>query len=60
MGLQLDRYPDITYESLPSEVDDLDAVRALWKWEAAIGTASLPRCAGGSLAMDTSRRGTRS
>jgi ribulose-5-phosphate 4-epimerase/fuculose-1-phosphate aldolase len=37
MGLQLDRYPDITYESLPSEVDDLDAVRALWKWEAAIG-----------------------
>ena len=37
MALQLDRYPDITYDARPPEVDDLEELRLLRKWEAAIG-----------------------
>ena len=35
--LQLDRYPDITYDVAAPQVDDLEELRLLRKWEAAIG-----------------------
>ncbi len=37
MALVLDRYPDITYDMEPPEVDDLEDLRRLRKWETAIG-----------------------
>jgi len=37
MALQLDRYPDITYDVIPPVVEDLEELRLLRKWEAAIG-----------------------
>jgi len=37
MALELDHYPDITYDVAPPEVDDLEDLRLLRKWEAAIG-----------------------
>ena len=35
--MRLDRYPDITYDAMPPEVDDLEELRLLRKWEAALG-----------------------
>lgn len=37
MALQLDRYPDITYDLEAPILDDLEELRQLRKWEAAIG-----------------------
>lgn len=37
MALELDRYPDITYDIAPPVVDDLEDLRLLRKWETAIG-----------------------
>lgn len=35
--MRLDRYPAITYDAMPPQVDDLDELRLLRKWEAALG-----------------------
>lgn len=37
MTLSLDRYPAITYDAVPPQVDDLGDLRLLRKWEAALG-----------------------
>jgi ribulose-5-phosphate 4-epimerase/fuculose-1-phosphate aldolase len=37
MSLTLDRYPSITYDAHPDHPQDLDELRLLRKWEAAIG-----------------------
>jgi len=37
MALLLDRYPEFTYDGSPPEVSDLEDLRLLRKWEAAIG-----------------------
>ena len=37
MAFQLDRYPGVTYDGGPPEVSDLEDLRLLRKWEAAIG-----------------------
>ncbi len=37
MALTLDRYPDITYDASPPEPADMDELRQLRKWEAALG-----------------------
>ena len=37
MALQLDRYPEVTYDGSPPAVSDLEDLRLLRKWEAAIG-----------------------
>ena len=37
MALELHRYPDITYDIEPPEVADLEELRFLRKWEAAMG-----------------------
>lgn len=37
MALMLASYPDITYDAMPPEVTDLEDLRLLRKWEAAIG-----------------------
>ena len=37
MALVLDRYPEFTYDGSPPEVSDLEDLRLLRKWEAAIG-----------------------
>lgn len=37
MALTLDRYPGITYDMAPPEVDDLEELRLLRRWEVAIG-----------------------
>ena len=37
MSLQLDQYPDLVYDAKPPVVDDLEELRLLRKWEAALG-----------------------
>ncbi|MFT5202360.1 MAG: ribulose-5-phosphate 4-epimerase/fuculose-1-phosphate aldolase [Candidatus Aldehydirespiratoraceae bacterium] len=37
MTLVLDRYPEMSYDVVPPEVDDLEELRLLRKWEMAIG-----------------------
>jgi ribulose-5-phosphate 4-epimerase/fuculose-1-phosphate aldolase len=37
MSLQLDRYPNLVYDAQPPVVDDLEELRLLRKWEAALG-----------------------
>ncbi|WP_420638954.1 class II aldolase/adducin family protein [Candidatus Poriferisocius sp.] len=37
MALVLDRYPDITYDAAPSQIDDPEELRLLRQWEVAIG-----------------------
>ncbi|MDW3221221.1 MAG: class II aldolase/adducin family protein [Acidimicrobiales bacterium] len=49
MALALDRYPDITYDMTPPEIDDLDELRLLRKWEVAIGYRIFARMRWGQL-----------
>ncbi|MEZ5168421.1 MAG: class II aldolase/adducin family protein [Acidimicrobiales bacterium] len=37
MALTLDRYPDLVYAAVPPVVEDLEDLRLLRKWEAALG-----------------------
>ena len=37
MALVLDRYPGVTYDAAPPVLTDLEELRLLRKWEAAIG-----------------------
>lgn len=42
MALALDRYPEFTYDGSPPEVSDLEDLRQLRKWEAAIAHTHTP------------------